>query len=276
MKQFVPFIALAALLLIAACDDNHYHDNAVHYDITPPLPPVGIVSISLDNAVELQWYENQEPDVAGYNVYVSHSYNGRYDLIGHTQYAGFVDRGARNGVTYYYAVTAYDFSGNESALSKDVVYDTPRPEGYDVPLVDRFIDPYAAGYDFSAFRITHFDTDYTDVFVEYTQTGVPYFVVWEDTDIQDMGYTRDLDEISVAPERGWSSTKDARIEHGHTYVIWTYDNRFAKMRVTQITPELVRFDWAYQTAEGNPELFRPDTPNLSKHGERKRHTKRVH
>jgi hypothetical protein len=37
-------------------------------------------------------------------------------------------------------------------------------------------------------------------------------------------------------------------------VIWTADNHFAKIRVTAVSPNFVEFDWAYQIADGNPEL----------------------
>lgn len=243
-------------LLLAACD-VHQHDRIVDYDATPPLPPVGIRTVSLDNAVDIGWIANQEQDLAGYKVFVSDRYDGKYTLIGSTPKTDFVDRGARNGITYYYAVSAYDYSGNESELSRDVAYDTPRPEGYNVTLLDRFVNPNLAGYDFSAYTVVNYNTDFTDLYVEFTPDGVPYLVVWKDTEIQDMGYTRDLDEISVAPTLGWSPTKDAHIITGHTYVIRTWDNRYAKVRVTDISQASIRLDWAYQTAVGNPELIAP-------------------
>ena len=80
--------------------------------------------------------------------------------------------------------------------------------------------------------------------------------VWDDSDIQDMGYTTSLDEIQVAPESGWSPTKDVRLISGHTYVVWTWDDHFAKFRVSSISPQRVVFDWAYQLRGGNPFLKR--------------------
>jgi hypothetical protein len=263
MKHMTIFFLLTTALLLTSCDDRH-DTGIADYDVYAPLPPVGIRTVSLDNAVEIHWIANQETDVAGYNIYVSATFNGRYSLIGSSQSASYVDRGARNGTTYYYAVTAYDYSGNESELSKDVAYDTPRPEGRGVVLVDRKVDPNRGGYDFSAYRILYFDTNETDVYFETSTNGVPYLVVWKDSDIQDMGYTKNIDEISAAPEDGWNPTKDALLIKGHTYVVWTFDNHFAKMRVTDITATSVTYDWAYQTATGNPELFvRPGSP-LSK------------
>ncbi len=267
MNTRFSLIALLALpLMLAACGN---HDNPVLYDDIAPLPPVGIRTVSLDHAVELQWIDNQEPDLAGYNIYVSTSFKGRYDRIGSSTRPVFTDGGARNGMTYYYAVTAYDFNGNESALSRDVVYDTPRPEGRNVTLIDRFADPLRAGYDFSEYLRVHYDTDLTDVYFEMGN-GIPLLRVWDDSDIQDLGFTRNLDEISVAPEDGWLPSGTAEAAVGHTYVIWTYDNHFAKVRVTSMGPGTVTFDWAYQTATGNPELARGERGTMSKTAQRMR------
>ena len=43
-------------------------------------------------------------------------------------------------------------------------------------------------------------------------------------------------------------------EVGHTYVIWTWDNHFAKIRVKTISNERIVFDWAYQLLEGEQQL----------------------
>jgi hypothetical protein len=69
-----------------------------------------------------------------------------------------------------------------------------------------------------------------------------------------MGPTNDIYDIPFAPNTGWSSTSDEIAKVGHTYVIWTWDNHFAKIRVKAITGERIVFDWAYQLLEGNHEL----------------------
>ncbi|MEP0821235.1 MAG: hypothetical protein HRF44_00155 [Ignavibacterium sp.] len=224
-------------------------------DTVPPVPPTGIRTISLDNAVQLDWIPNSEADLAGYNVWVSDRYSGNYTYIGSTKQPTFTDYGAVNGVTYYYGVTAYDFEGNESAMSRDVVYDTPRPEGYDVVLYDYLTTPNLAGYDFSTYSVGPYDDMYTDVFFE-NAGGVFYLNVWSDTDIQDMGYTETLDDISVAPVAGWSPSGSVEAIPGHTYVVWTWDDHYAKIRVTTVSTNSIVFDWAYQTAPANPELSR--------------------
>ncbi|MBI2620019.1 MAG: hypothetical protein HYW57_08055 [Ignavibacteriales bacterium] len=224
-------------------------------DTTPPGMPTGIRTISLDNAIQLDWNENSERDLAGYHVWVSDRYDGRYTRIGSSKYAQFVDYGARNGVTYYYGVTAYDYDGNESEMSRDVVYDTPRPEGYDVRLYDFRVFPSTSGYDFSTYFVGPYNDDFTDFFFE-NYSGTYYLNVWDDTDIQDMGFTMTLDDISVAPASGWSPSRSTEAIVGHTYVIWTWDDHYAKVRVKSVTGTHVLFDWAYQTAPGNPELKR--------------------
>ena len=250
MRSTLAVFGLA--LILTACVRR---EEVVGPDTIPPGPPRGITTISLDNAVQLDWLPNTEPDIDGYRVWVSNAYDGVYNEIGVVGGTQFVDNGAINGSTYYYAVSAYDFAGNESDLSHDVVYDTPRPEGYNVQAYDVVAFPNQSGYDFSTYTIGPYDDQFTDVYVEFF-TGLPYLRVWNDTDIQDMGYTRDLDEISVAPADGWAASRTCEAIIGHTYVVWTNDDHYAKMRVVQVGANYIRFDWAYQTDLANPELKR--------------------
>jgi len=241
------------LLLLASCIIFWGCDKELNVDTTPPPPPQGIRTISLDNAVELQWLGSQAEDVKGYNVWISDQYDGRYTFIGSVSTTNFIDYSAVNGVTYYYAVSAYDFDDNESVLSKDIVYDTPRPEGYGVVLSDYHSIPGSSGYDFSQYTVLSFDDKSTDFFYDHS-SGSFYLDVWDDTDIQDMGYTTSLDEITSSPTEGWAPSKSAEAILGHTYVLWTWDDHFAKIRVKEVNSGRLVVDWAYQTAEKNPEL----------------------
>lgn len=247
MKTTIVFFTLS-LFLVTGCELPGHRT-----DLIPPGPPRGIYTNTGDNMIELQWHPNPERDLAGYNVYVSSRYYGTYRRIGSTGIARFIDYGAVNGTTYYYAVTAYDYSGNESELSREVVYDTPRPEGYNVVLLDYRVRPDLAGYSFGTYSVVPYNSQYTDIFFEY-YNGSLYMNVWDDSDIQDMGHTSSLYEINYAPENGWSPTKDVQLVVGHTYVVWTFDNHYAKFRVTSISPARVVFDWAYQLQQGNPRL----------------------
>lgn len=253
MKAKFLFILLM-IILITGCENlNDYFDN------TPPLPPRNIVSVTGDNKIYLNWDENRESDLAGYNIYYSYSYNGKYSLIGSSRYAYFTDYGAKNGVTYYYAVTAYDWDGNESDLSTDVVYDTPRPEGFNQAVFNYKSSPNMSGYDFSDYRVVAYNDKNTDFFFEKYNDKY-YLNVWEDSDIQDMGVTKDIYDVSYAPKSGWvplypnENIKYEEAKVGHTYVIWTWDNHYAKVRIKNIVGDRMVFDWAYQLVEGNDEL----------------------
>jgi hypothetical protein len=250
MKKSIFIIAIILLLSSLGCETDIFF-----LDTTPPQIPAGLFALALDNQVYLSWDRNGENDLRGYNIYVSTSYNGRYDLIGSTNSDYFYDKEAINGKTYYYAISAYDFDNNESDLSQDLAYATPRPEGYDVILTDYRTRPSTAGYDFSAYSIGNYNDQYSDVFFEYYD-GSYYMDVWDDTDIKDMGYTASLDDIQIAPASGWSTTKDVALAVGKTYVVWTYDDHYAKLRVISLSSSRVVFDWSYQLQKGNANLKR--------------------
>jgi len=245
------YTALGLMIVLFAGCVHH----PVEPDFYPPAPPQGISTATGDGFVDIYWMRNTEPDFAGYNVYVSNSLNGVYILLATTRDTYLRDFGALNGATYYYALAAFDVAGNESGLSHEVAYDTPRPEGYNVTLNDYRTVPLLAGYDFSTYSIGQYNDEYTDVFFEYYQ-GSYYLDVWTDTDIQDMGYTKSLYDIGEAPDAGWSPSKDVPLIAGHTYIVWTWDNHFAKMRVRSVSPSHIVFDWAYQLDAGNARLKR--------------------
>jgi len=251
MKNILKFFAaLTFLIHFAGCDVNEPEYVA---DYVPPVVPTGVNVLVGDNRVDLYWNENRDPDLAGYNIYFSYSYDGEYNIIGSSPYNYFIDDEAVNGNKYYYAVTAYDFNGNESDLSLDVVYATSRPEGFDQAIFDFRRFPNNSGYSFALYSVVAYDSIDVDFFFENYQ-GTFYLDVWDDTDIQDMGVTSDIYDIPFAPTSGWSTTKDAVAKVGHTYVIWTWDNHYAKIRISNITNERVVFDWAYQIVEGERQL----------------------
>lgn len=251
-KIYIISVLLFLTFGITSCDESYMND---YYDNIPPSPPTGVQVLNGDNRVDLSWNDNRERDIAGYNVYYSGSYDGKYELIGTTQNNYFIDDGARNGILNYYAVTAYDYNNNESELSPDVAYATPRPEGFNQSIFDYRRFPDNSGYSFTTYSNVAFDDTINtpDFFFEIFE-GTPYIDVYDDTDIKDMGLTTDIYDIAFAPENGWSPNHDAVAIEGHTYVIWTFDNHFAKVRVKTITRDRIVFDWAFQLVKGNPQL----------------------
>ncbi|MAT56921.1 MAG: hypothetical protein CMF23_02985 [Ignavibacteriae bacterium] len=262
MKTIKSILILILALVLISCDDS----DEPYYDNIPPSPPTNVRTYSGDNQIDITWRHAPENDVAGYNIYFAWDYYGEYELIGSTSNNYFIDTEANNGEKYYYAVTAYDFNNNESELSTDVIYDIARPEGYNQAIYDYLKFPSTAGYDFSNYLIVAYNSDAADFFFE-NFNGTFYLDVWEDSDIQDMGPTSDLYEIDYAPVSGWvpiqpnENIKYVEAKVGHTYIVWTWDNHFAKIRINRITNERVVFDWVYQLVEGEPKLKRREILN---------------
>lgn len=260
MQTKAIMVAAAAVVLLSGCND----DNGTRpRDVTPPATPRGVYSVTGDHEVFIAWLDNTEGDVAGYRVYESPCENGPscpYDLVGVTSGTSFTLTGLANGVTRYYAVAAYDGSGNESDLSYETVFDTPRPEGFDAFLNNSQETLAGSGWDFSSFQSRAGDDPLTDMYFGDNGNISQMFVPDFGTDIQDAGFATTLDAVDYAPNGGWSPTGTVELIEGHCYVVATRDNNYAKFRVTDLRPAggglpaRAVFDWAYQVDTGNREL----------------------
>jgi hypothetical protein len=258
MKKVIFYIIpILTVFLLESCSKKN---DITNIDTQPPSPPTGLYVVNGDNRVDLSWNASPERDVAGYNVYYAYSYNGKYTLIGSTQNTYYTDYDASNGYEYYYAVTAYDYNGNESDLSIDNVSATPRPEGFNENIFDYNQYPDQAGFSFYSYTMVPYNSDTTDFYFEI-YNGTPYIDVYGPTDIEDMGATTDIYDIPYAPSSGWSPTHDAVAIVGHTYVIHTSDNYYGKIRISSITNSRMYFDWAFQTVKGNTQLKISKVPN---------------
>jgi len=263
MKKTLKISVMLALAVyaLAGCsvEKKVYQPANCPEDRTPPATPRGVTSITGDEYVEILWFESDEPDLAGYRVYWSSSLNGTYKYMATVKEGYYLDHEVENGVTYYYAVSSFDYSGNESDLSPEDVHDTPRPAGFDLTLYDPEYRRDLAGFDFSAKRRVRYDSPAADIIADYDpDLGVFFIDVGNiDIDIQDFGYTESLDDLDWAPSNGWSEIGWVEAVQGHSYFIWTADNHYAKFRITDIGTNSILIDWAYQEVRGNPELAPP-------------------
>lgn len=91
-------------------------------DVTPPAAPTGLAATADNAIVNLNWNNNTESDLAGYNVYRATASGGPYSKINVPLVAvsDYADTSAVNGTTYYYVVRAVDTSLNESGNSNEV------------------------------------------------------------------------------------------------------------------------------------------------------------
>lgn len=90
-------------------------------DTTPPAAPTGLAASAGDSQVSLDWADNSESDLAGYNLYRSTTSGGGYAQVNTSLVTSstLTDTGLTNGTTYYYVVAAVDATGNESAYSNE-------------------------------------------------------------------------------------------------------------------------------------------------------------
>lgn len=98
--------------------------SATPEDTTAPSAPTGLAATAGDSYVDLEWNDNTEPDLDGYNVYRATATGGPYTQLNSSPVgaSGYVDLTAQNATTYYYVVTAVDDTpnANESGFSGEV------------------------------------------------------------------------------------------------------------------------------------------------------------
>lgn len=257
--RLIPALMAAVLLTLSGCDNDDV--------ILDPAPgaPQQVFSVTGNGVVTVYWNSPYESDIKEFVVLRSFEESDNYkeivrikaesnpnlDLV---QYF-YDDATVSNGITYFYAVMTVDFAKQQSGLSAETVWDTPRPQGI-MTLMAVESDSSPAGFNFKNQIIT--DTSLADIFLT-TSGDVPFLNVRYDTtgpvtDIQDMGFQDDFDFISISPDSGWSAFDYVEIIEGHIYVIWIFDNHFAKLRVRSASSTSAIFEWAYQEDEGNLQL----------------------
>ena len=254
---------LVAALMMAGCEEDTIFDPI-------PAAPQNIQSITADDEVYVYFNGLYETDIDEYWIYRSlEEYDGythvgtvqaEYNPLGDTLfYYEWIDTDVVNGVTYFYAIAAVDFAGHVSELSAETIWDTPRPEGY-VSVYFWNNKPDSAGFDFSTHSVVSDGSEVADIWFDYEGSINFINVGRAGTDYQDMGFTEDFDEISMSPDSGWATTSYTEMIEGHTYVIWTHDNHFAKVRIEKIYETYVRLRWGYQIDPGNIQ-FAPRPPH---------------
>ncbi len=95
----------------------------------------------------LSWNPNSELDLAGYKVYYGNSTGSYQWSVDVKDVNSYTISNLVEGEEYFFAATAYDFSGNESGYSNEVSYDVPitsLPEPEPEPEPDPVIIPEPA------------------------------------------------------------------------------------------------------------------------------------
>ena len=103
--------------------DYSYNESALssYVSATPTAgisTPTGLTATAGNGQVTLTW--NSVSNAYYYKIYRSNSATGTYSYIGTAYSTSYTNTGLTNGQTYYYKVSAVDYSYNESALSSYV------------------------------------------------------------------------------------------------------------------------------------------------------------
>lgn len=104
--------------------DNSTAITVFANDVFPPAVPSGLQAVfsgvGQQPFVDLTWAPNTDPDLAGYNVYRRED-GGAWSRINSAlaPTPAYRDGNVAAGRTYFYAVTAVDVHGNESARSQE-------------------------------------------------------------------------------------------------------------------------------------------------------------
>ncbi|KRF04875.1 hypothetical protein ASG89_21520 [Paenibacillus sp. Soil766] len=98
-------------------------------DTTAPAVPAGFAGTTSGDRVSVVWQTNDESDLAGYNLYVSSDDGSNWILEGqiYPYLSSYTFTNLSYEVTYSFAISAYDASGNESEKSA-VISLTPHEE----------------------------------------------------------------------------------------------------------------------------------------------------
>ncbi|MHC4359863.1 MAG: CBM96 family carbohydrate-binding protein [Planctomycetota bacterium] len=106
-------------------------------DPNAPAAPTGLTRTIGDTEVSLDWDNNKEQDFADYSVWRSTTSGGSYtEIASYLTTSNYTDTGLTNNTTYYYVITAFDASDNESNDSIEVSA-TPKAYQYARPSSDK-------------------------------------------------------------------------------------------------------------------------------------------
>lgn len=91
-------------------------------DMIPPAVPTGLRAIAGNGTVSLDWYDNGESDLAGYNVYRTTVSGSGYVKLNASPVvpSSYTDLTAVNGTLYHYVISAVDDFANESGRTLEV------------------------------------------------------------------------------------------------------------------------------------------------------------
>ncbi|HEU5262052.1 MAG TPA: hypothetical protein VFU41_11590 [Gemmatimonadales bacterium] len=252
--------------------------------VIPPLPaPASLSSISLNQAIHLQWADNAaQSDPSRFEFY--QVYGASYDLDqgfcgtdwaieGTTVSDEFLVALLDNGVPRCFAVSAFSVDGDESEWSPRW-QDTPRPDARNVLVSAYEVNQSQSGFRFwlDANGNGRGDAGELGLVQDGNRTDIDFWIHLQSSDstlwivpefagdsmqLYGSAAVPDLTSIDFAPAAGYSRNMFQAVP-GFGYVFQRLENNqyhYAALRVTHVSRQYVIFDWSVQTDPGNPELI---------------------
>ncbi len=118
----------------------------------PPAAPTGLAATPGDSQVGLDWNDNAESDIDGYNVYRSEAQGGPYTQINGSLVpsSDYLDTTVINDTSYYYVVTAVDLASQKSTFSNEASAIPQAGSGQTLHIESITMEVLAAGKNWKA------------------------------------------------------------------------------------------------------------------------------
>ncbi|MDZ7318277.1 MAG: fibronectin type III domain-containing protein [candidate division KSB1 bacterium] len=95
------------------------------YDLKRPIFSFGALLFVLTETITVQWVPNSETDLAGYKLYYGTASRQYHTAVRVGTATSCTVKNLLPGYDYFFAISAYDIAGNESALSDEVTLTIP-------------------------------------------------------------------------------------------------------------------------------------------------------
>lgn len=266
--------ALIVLFVLVGTGCEETVTTAAPEDLAPPL---GLLSVTGDGSVALHWQaSNYGEGRQGFEIYVANgaqsgtpeaipaAFSSAGEIQTQVEAGSFTATvsGLVNGTTYSFLVVSYKDNGSKISRSSNIVTDTPRLETPSVIQLhngsgnERYIDVNSAPI------LPTSTATGADILCQSFNAGSGDrhgMVGQNGALIQDLGFVSSWDEIDAAPF-GTGSYPDAaysvQVIPGHVYAVFTGDNHYAKVWVTDINTLDFGFSClvAFQPQAGNNNL----------------------
>jgi predicted phage tail protein len=107
---------------LAIADQTHIENVSFRTGlVAPPDDPTNLVANASGGKVGLNWDDNAEPDIRGYDVFRSTTSGGPYTAQNGAPViaSAFTDSSVSPGTTYYYVIQAQNDAGQVSGYSNE-------------------------------------------------------------------------------------------------------------------------------------------------------------